>query len=78
MLRSYDLHGKVAVSGAPAMDAATVFGMAFGSDMFEDFVGQLAMASVAAMGLDSQAGGGGLAPELMRAKLQELQQARGP
>ena len=55
------------------MDAATVFGMAFGSDVFEDYVGQLAMASVAAMGFDGN--GQQMNSQVVRQKLMELQQA---
>ena len=32
--------GKDAVSGMPAMDPAEMFGMLFGSDLFEEYVGQ--------------------------------------
>ncbi len=56
------------------MDAATVFGMAFGSDVFEDYVGQLAMASVAAMGFEG--GGAQMNTQVVRQKLMELQQVR--
>ena len=59
------------MEGAP-VDAATVFGMAFGSDVFEDYVGQLAMASVAAMGFDSN--GQQMNSQVVRQKLMELQQ----
>lgn len=72
----YDKHGKAAVSEGAAMDPATVFGMMFGSDMFEDFVGQLAMASVAAMGFDAAASGQPNDQGAMHAKLQQLQQVR--
>ena len=57
------------------MDAATVFGMAFGSDVFEDYVGQLAMASVAAMGFEGN--GTQMNTQVVRQKLMELQQVRG-
>ncbi len=60
------------MEGAP-VDAATVFGMAFGSDVFEDYVGQLAMASVAAMGFDGN--GQQMNSQVVRQKLMELQQA---
>ena len=56
------------------MDAATVFGMAFGSDVFEDYVGQLAMASVAAMGFEGN--GAQMNTQAVRQKLMELQQVR--
>ena len=63
------------MEGAP-VDAATVFGMAFGSDVFEDYVGQLAMASVAAMGFDGN--GQQMNSQVVRQKLMELQQASAP
>lgn len=49
----YDQHGKAGLeSDAAAMDPATVFGMLFGADIFEDYVGTLVMASVMSTDLE--------------------------
>lgn len=55
----YDISGKDAVSTDPFVDAATMFGMLFGSEAFEEYVGQLAMATVASLAVDSVGPGGG-------------------
>ena len=71
--RRYDRNGKAAVlEAANAVDPATVFGMAFGSDVFEDYVGQLALATLASLGYEG--GGDPRTDSAFHAKLQALQQ----
>lgn len=57
------------MAGDAVVDPATVFGMMFGSDMFEEYIGQLAMASIASMGLEEN-----LSREALQAKLELLNQ----
>ena len=74
--RRYDRNGKAAVlEAANAVDPATVFGMAFGSDVFEDYVGQLALATLASLGYEG--GGDPRTDSAFHAKLQALQQVGG-
>ncbi|XP_020205093.1 chaperone protein dnaJ 10 [Cajanus cajan] len=47
--QAYDAHGKSGISTEGIIDPAAIFAMLFGSELFEEYIGQLAMASMASM-----------------------------
>ncbi|EIE22588.1 DnaJ-domain-containing protein [Coccomyxa subellipsoidea C-169] len=70
----YDRMGKTAVQGEAMMDPAAVFAMLFGSDMFEEYVGQLQMATIATIAIENE--GREMSQKEVRARLEPIQQAR--
>ncbi|XP_010932193.2 chaperone protein dnaJ 10 isoform X2 [Elaeis guineensis] len=47
--QAYDTYGKSGISTEQIIDPAAIFAMLFGSELFEDYIGQLAMASMASL-----------------------------
>ncbi|KAH6778288.1 DNAJ heat shock N-terminal domain-containing protein [Perilla frutescens var. hirtella] len=47
--QAYDVNGKSGISADSIIDPAAIFAMLFGSELFEEYIGQLAMASMASM-----------------------------
>ncbi|XP_041017658.1 chaperone protein dnaJ 10-like isoform X1 [Juglans microcarpa x Juglans regia] len=46
---AYDTYGKSGISTEGIIDPAAIFAMLFGSELFEEYIGQLAMASMASL-----------------------------
>eukprot|EP00262_Sarcandra_glabra_P014726 TRINITY_DN4363_c0_g5_i1.p1 TRINITY_DN4363_c0_g5~~TRINITY_DN4363_c0_g5_i1.p1 ORF type:complete len:407 (-),score=100.89 TRINITY_DN4363_c0_g5_i1:296-1516(-) len=47
--QAYDSNGKSGISTEAIIDPAAIFAMLFGSELFDDYIGQLAMASMASL-----------------------------
>ncbi|CAD6245989.1 unnamed protein product [Miscanthus lutarioriparius] len=47
--QAYDSHGKDGISTEGIIDPAAIFAILFGSELFENYIGQLAMASMASL-----------------------------
>ncbi|KAJ9673162.1 hypothetical protein PVL29_023025 [Vitis rotundifolia] len=47
--QAYDAHGKSGISTDAIIEPAAIFAMLFGSELFEEYIGQLAMASMASL-----------------------------
>uniref|UniRef100_A0A803N9B1 J domain-containing protein n=1 Tax=Chenopodium quinoa TaxID=63459 RepID=A0A803N9B1_CHEQI len=47
--QAYDAYGKSGISAEGIIDPAAIFAMLFGSELFEEYIGQPAMASMASM-----------------------------
>lgn len=47
--QAYDAYGKSGISVDAIIDPAAIFAMLFGSELFEEYIGQLAMASMASL-----------------------------
>lgn len=67
----YDKLGKEAMSADAMMDPAAVFGMVFGSARFEEYVGELQMASIATLSQDQP-----ISQQELHVKLRGVQEQR--
>lgn len=72
--QAYDAYGKSGISTEGIIDPAAIFAMLFGSELFEEYIGQPAMASMVSM--DFSADGEELDARKLQEKMKVIQKDR--
>jgi curved DNA-binding protein CbpA len=73
---SYDRLGEAGISDAPVLDPETLFGMLFGSDMFEEYVGTLQLAAMAGIAAAEDSAAAAATQAELQARMTTVQRER--
>ncbi|XP_047980874.1 chaperone protein dnaJ 10-like isoform X1 [Salvia hispanica] len=72
--QKYDANGKAGISADSIIDPAAIFAMLFGSELFEEYIGKLAMASIASLDVFSDSEN--IDSKMLQEKLRAVQKER--